>query len=1077
MKHIWYILFFVLCYITAGAQSAAGDYTRARTAFQHYKLDSSLYYISNAREYYTANRSFDSLALTLALEIQVSWEKETTAKALAKANTALRTVAGKLPSKSSGGVALNAITGSMYASSYRFDSAAAYYRLALQAADTLHPHLPLVILYMNLCRMEMLKENVEKADQYYRKAYNTLQAVDPGDEITKADLLISRTQYLIVGGNYNEALQTALQAGELIQKNYRPGNPKIAKNYANLSSICYYLSRYEEALLYRQQALNVYLHNNIQDIRHSASFYVTYYNMGQLYYYLNEHTLATDYLRKALYIGDNIYGRQSLGMVNILVQFGSAQQKLKKYDEAKRHFAEAYRIQKELNPGDYQTLAYIESFYGDMFLDNKEYDSAAHYYHACLANYSKANEEESYYSLYTRAFLATVYTETGNTAMALSIQKDVLKKFRKNFPSLKEPVIEFFNDIAQSYLKAGKPDSAMRYADSSVLFQTTFPTLPDDPAGWLLKLPFSFKVSEQVKTRLSILYEMYKRSKQKKYLQELLQIVEAYSDHISAHIYKLRTRQSLTEQSEVNKAIFSMGIDACWELGSDHKNGRQYIEKAFMFSEQGKALLLRLASNSFMIDEAMGSDDAVVKRDVELRKQISGLDGQYLDAESGSDSLLQLLTTAIETYRSFQDSLKKTGNPYFNKRYAVAAFPLDEIRKELLKEDATLIEYAFTEHYLYSFVITKDSFYVKRGDISSVSAVKALQNPHNLPASAFRDSAYQLYTALIKPVEAYFASRKLIIVPDAELYYLNFETLVTDTTDQGFSSLHYLIHKYTISYLLSANVAVQLKRSDRKDKTKDKALLFAPVFTDAMKQSYRKQANAMQEDSTYLLLFRQPFALQAARNIYSLMSADMFTEQQAQESAFKQKATGYKILHLGTHAQINNGDPLQSQLFFAKPLEATTPGDDGNLYAYEIYSMQLKAELAVLTACETGSGAVHSGEGVMSLAHSFMFAGCPSVVMSLWKIDEKTNARIITDFYTYLHKGYNKSESLRKAKLDFIKNNPGELANPFYWAGLCIIGDESPLDAGNNRLYWLAGISIAILLSLFLFRKKLRAAA
>ncbi|HRN55745.1 MAG TPA: CHAT domain-containing protein, partial [Agriterribacter sp.] len=92
-----------------------------------------------------------------------------------------------------------------------------------------------------------------------------------------------------------------------------------------------------------------------------------------------------------------------------------------------------------------------------------------------------------------------------------------------------------------------------------------------------------------------------------------------------------------------------------------------------------------------------------------------------------------------------------------------------------------------------------DSLHIKRGSIHYSGAVKALQNPQNLSYRAFRDSAYRLYTGLIQPVEAYFTSGKLIIVPDADLYYLNFETLVTDTAGNDFASLRYLIHQYRIT--------------------------------------------------------------------------------------------------------------------------------------------------------------------------------------------------------------------------------------------------------------------------------------
>ncbi|HRP54564.1 CHAT domain-containing tetratricopeptide repeat protein [Agriterribacter sp.] len=1071
MKHILlHILFCVLCCIEVNGQYAPGDYAKAQLALIHYKLDSSLHYIAQAKKYYTASQKPDSLALTLALETLVVWEKGTTTKAIEKADSAFRTVLNKTPAKSNGRVALNSIAGSLYASKYQFDSAAIYYNRALNAADTLRPQLPLVVLYMNLSKMEMLKENTVKAEHYYNKAYQTLQTVDPGDETTLTDLLITRTQYFIVGGNYNAALESATKAGELIKKNLHPGNPKAAKNFANLSAICYYLGRYEEALTYRQKALNVYLQTNMQDISSSAPFYVTYYNMGQLYYYLHEHTLAANYLHKALNIGANIYGRQNLGMVNILVQFGSVQQKLKNHDQAKVYIEEAYHIQKTLNPTDYPALAYIESFYGDVFADEKKHDSAAHYYNASIAHYGKAGEALSYYALYTRANLASAYAATGRSAAALQVQKDVLKKFRKNFPLLKQPVVEFLSDISLTYLETQQTDSAQLYADSAILMQTEFKTLPANPSAWLTRLPFSFRVSKHVQIMLDILYKKYHQSKEKKHLLGIIETIDAYSAYISENIYKLRTQSSLIEQSESNKQIYASGIDACWIL-SNIESKQQYVEKAFMFAEQGKALLLKLASNNVMIDDALQDEDAVVKKDIALRKEISSLNEQYLNAEAGADSLLRLLTGVIETYRTFQDSLQKAGDPYFYKRYSAANYPLKEIRETLLSGGSTLIEFALTERYLYTFVITQDSIHAIQSNKDIVNSIYGIENPQTLTLRGFRDSAYKLYSNLIKPVEHWFAGNKLIIVPDADLYYLNFETLVTDTTGSAFTSLKYLIHDYNISYLLSANVAVQLKKHDRQPERKSKALLFAPVFTDSMKRAYKNQRVAPEYDSSYFSLFRQPFALQAVRNIYGLMPADMFLEHQALESNFKRSAAQYRILHLGTHAQVSDIDPLQSRLFFAKEADTIAPGDDGNLYAYEIYSMQLKAELAVLFACETGRGAVHSGEGVMSLAHSFMFAGCPGVVMSLWKIDEKTNAQIVTDFYKHLKKGHTKSEALRKAKLSFLENNHGELANPFYWGGLCVIGDDAALYSTGNRLYWFMGVVIAALALVYFFRR------
>src|SRR5690606_13580992 len=107
--------------------------------------------------------------------------------------------------------------------------------------------------------------------------------------------------------------------------------------------------------------------------------------------------------------------------------------------------------------------------------------------------------------------------------------------------------------------------------------------------------------------------------------------------------------------------------------------------------------------------------------------------------------------------------------------------------------------------------------------------------------------------------------------------------------------------------------------------------------------------------------------------------------------------------------------------------------------------MHLRAELPLLTACETVTGPWRTGEGVISLAHSFMHAGCASVVMSLWNIDEKASAEIIAGFYEFLAKGESKSTSLQASKLRWIERNGERLAHPYYWAGLAIIGDVTPL--------------------------------
>src|SRR5690606_32106177 len=150
-----------------------------------------------------------------------------------------------------------------------------------------------------------------------------------------------------------------------------------------------------------------------------------------------------------------------------------------------------------------------------------------------------------------------------------------------------------------------------------------------------------------------------------------------------------------------------------------------------------------------------------------------------------------------------------------------------------------------------------------------------------------------------------------------------------------------------------------------------------------------------------------------------------------------------------------------SRLVFAKSLNGK---DDDYLYTYEIYNSNLASNLAILTACETGKPTYQAGEGMISLAHAFNYAGSESILTSLWKIDEESSAKIINLFYRNIKKGWSKDIALQKAKLEYIATAEGRTVHPQYWAGLVLIGDASPIDlqTNNSILYWLMALALLI---------------
>ena len=188
---------------------------------------------------------------------------------------------------------------------------------------------------------------------------------------------------------------------------------------------------------------------------------------------------------------------------------------------------------------------------------------------------------------------------------------------------------------------------------------------------------------------------------------------------------------------------------------------------------------------------------------------------------------------------------------------------------------------------------------------------------------------------------------------------------------------------------------------------------------------------------------------------------------EATEERFKQQAGSARILHVASHAIINDENPLYSKLVFA-PNQDTI--EDGLLHTYELYNMQLNSELVTLSACNTGIGKIHKGEGVMSLARGFMYAGVPNVLMSLWSVPDLSTSQIMQYFYEEMEEGKSKAEALRQAKLRYLEEADINTSAPFYWGAFVYLG--KPEQEGQKIPYfWIAGCLILAASVFLLFRR------
>ena len=292
------------------------------------------------------------------------------------------------------------------------------------------------------------------------------------------------------------------------------------------------------------------------------------------------------------------------------------------------------------------------------------------------------------------------------------------------------------------------------------------------------------------------------------------------------------------------------------------------------------------------------------------------------------------------------------------------------------------------------------------------------------------------------------------MIPDQSLNFLPFEALIQSpakSESADYQSLDYLINSFRINYQYSATIFAQHQESSEDPKPENLFLGFAPTFqsvTSDLPEQYLRRGeitplkwNVAEVDQVTQLL----------------TGTDDTSINESSESFFKSKAQNARIIHLATHAFVDEKEPLNSKIMLQ---ESGDTLQDGTLFAFEIFKMQLHAELVTLSACNTGYGKLVGGEGAMSLARAFTYSGAKSVVMSHWEVNDKITAELMQHFYRNLSEEMPKDEALHQAKLRLIRENDAAIADPFYWAAFVQIGDTSPISFPQSAYWywWLGGL-------------------
>ena len=295
---------------------------------------------------------------------------------------------------------------------------------------------------------------------------------------------------------------------------------------------------------------------------------------------------------------------------------------------------------------------------------------------------------------------------------------------------------------------------------------------------------------------------------------------------------------------------------------------------------------------------------------------------------------------------------------------------------------------------------------------------------------------------MLQPIEKILQNITKIIVSRHEtIGFLPFEVLEPN------AQADYLVYKYTFSYANSATLHFDTHR----ERQNTDIIVYAPFSNGAETKRYRDKG------------FK---ALPASVNEIAGINGQILHNKQATKRNFQKSYLNKGIIHFATHAQVDDQDPEKS--FIALFPE----GKDFRLYSSELYNLSLQnTQLVVLSACETGKGKIRKGEGIISLARAFQFAGCPSVITTIWNAHDESLSNLSKQFYHYLQKGYATDEAIQLSKIDLIRFYSD---HPFYWSNFILIGQAVPIRIGSNfTLAILLGSAFILLLLGFVFRRQI----
>lgn len=857
-------------------------------------------------------------------------------------------------------------------------------------------------------------------------------------------------------------------------------NEQLAAGYNNLGTVNLTLGNYEKALEYNYKAESFITEKEKNALVCADIFN----NRGRILNIRKSFDLSVIYLEKSIRIylklgtvDKFLLNNLSYAYINISIA----------YLETKRYSLALHYLLKDAELNSNFSLSSFSLIYlnlAKLYVKIGNFHFAEEFYQRSISSFIK-EYGLNYFRLAEVYFDYGIFLRTeGNLNKAMEAHLRALRICLKNYGTKHTLVSLSYKHIGDDYTSQNVIDSALSYYQKSLIAvvkdfnNSDIYTNPSIDSSL-----FDIRLLDNLKSKAQALESF--AGEQKDTVKKLNATVNSLETiELAIQLIDRIRNNYLSEESRIylaenEKETYLFAVRVAYDLYSLRKD-QTIGPRMYSIAQKAEAAILRNEISGNALLYSAGIPDSLREKQTTLIGNIAAYNNLLLEenrrTKPDSNKIVlwkdALFDMSREKERVDAD-MEKVFPAYHNLIRKTEPLSLQLIQKQL-KSDETIVDYLLSNQYsdgkrrLYIFLIRRNSLDFSEQLLDSCFAINAElihktadpstnSGPQKKSFENYTGALNYMYLNLIRPVENKIKGQKVIIIPDGEINWLPFDAFLKKMPEPGqtdYEGLSYLIKDYTFSYGYSSSLIFAKESPDFR---RTRVYAFSPDY---------RNVNNSGTSFSYLQGTGSEIG-----SIFEWFRGKEFNNENANKANFLTAISTPAIFHLAMHAMSDSMNPRYSYLMFDSHSQ---PTENSKFYNYEISLTRIKSPMVVLSACNSGMGILYSGEGLMSLARSFILAGASSVIKTSWEINDETSSAIITRFYYHLSKGRGKDEAMRLAKLDYLKNSSPAFTNPYYWAAYEVLGDNAPVTeyiGGKVLIVTVIGL-IAVGMVLIYFKRR-----